>query len=192
MIKIYDGVVEDHVAQLISAKMKGVQWKFDYPSNRMHPSRHWHVFCAGEKHSLPLHDNNYVSDLIKNGYEWVMPIWTSAMLKYDFRNTYNVDTFKRIYMNAHTHGIEPVMHKDDGDFTMLYYPRMDWKPEWGGGTLIDGELVPYVGNRLVVFDAFLPHMAMPLPRECYELRTVIVFKTVVDGANRERLDFYKD
>jgi len=78
------------------------------------------------------------------------------------------------------------MHTDDGDFTIIYYPRMDWKPEWGGGTLIGAEdkddseaawqLVPYVGNSLVIFDAHLPHMAMPVTRECYELRSVIVFK----------------
>ena len=68
------------------------------------------------------------------------------------------------------------MHTDDGDFTMIYYPRMDWKPEWGGGTYIDGELIPYVGNSLVIFDAHLHHMAMPVTRECYELRSVVVFK----------------
>ena len=181
MIKIYDGVVEDHVAELISVKMKDVVWKFDYSSNHNHKSRHWHVLCG-----------NTGKQIISNGFEWVMPIWTAAMLKYEFKNNYNVNTYKRVYMNAHTHGVEPVMHTDDGDFTMIYYPRMDWKTEWGGGTLIDGELVPYVGNRLVVFDAFLPHMAMPVSRECYELRSVIVFKTVIDGANRERLDFYKD
>ena len=46
----------------------------------------------------------------------------------------------------------------------------------GGGTLIDGQLVPYVGNRLVVFDAYLDHKAMPVSRECYDLRSVIVIK----------------
>ena len=34
----------------------------------------------------------------------------------------------------------------------------------------------YVGNRLVIFDAHLPHKAMPVSRECYELRTNVVFK----------------
>ena len=165
MIEIYDGVVEDHVAELIASEIKNIHWKFDYPSNKEHQSRHWHVLCGTNE-----------NELISYCFEWVTPIWTSAMFKYDFKNTYNVDTYIRIYMNAHTHGIEPVMHKDDGDFTMIYYPRMDWKPEWGGGTLIDGELIPYVGNRLVVFDAHLPHMAMPVTRECYALRSVIVFK----------------
>ena len=165
MLQIHDGVVEEHVAELIASEMKNVQWKFDYPSNKFHKSRHWHVLCG-----------NNSTEIIANGFDWVMPIWTSAMYKYEFKKNFNIVKYKRIYMNAHTHGVEPVMHKDDGDFTMIYYPRMDWKPEWGGGTLIDGQLVPYVGNSLVMFDAKLPHMAMPVPRECYELRTVIVFK----------------
>ena len=185
MIQVHNGVLEDHVAELIASEIRKVHWRYEYHSKGKgedaHPSTHWHRLCG--------HNDD---EMVANGFEWVTPIWTSAMFKYDFENTYNIDTYKRIYMNAHTHGVEPVMHHDDGDFTMIYYPRMDWKPEWGGGTLIDGELVPYVGNRLVVFDAYLPHMAMPVPRECYELRSVIVFKVFIDGANRERLDFYKD
>jgi hypothetical protein len=165
MIEIHNDVVEDHVAELIASEMKNVLWKFDYPSNKDHQSRHWHVLCG--------HNS---TEMIANGFEWVMPIWTSAMYKYEFKKNFNIDTYKRIYMNSHTHGIEPVLHTDDGDFTMIYYPRMDWKPEWGGGTLIDGQLVPYVGNSLVIFDAHLPHMAMPVTKECYELRSVIVFK----------------
>ena len=34
---------------------------------------------------------------------------------------------ERMYLNAHTHGIEPHPHIDDGDYTIIYYPRMDWK-----------------------------------------------------------------
>ncbi len=165
MIEVYDEVLEEHNAILIDDAVKQLSWKYDYHSNKKHQSLHWHVLCGMTSVAI-----------IAKGFEWVMPIWTSAMHKYDFKRTYSIDTYKRIYMNAHTHGIEPVMHHDDGDFTMIYYPRMDWKPEWGGGTLIDGELVPYVGNSLVIFDAHLPHMAMPVIRECYELRSVIVFK----------------
>ena len=165
MIEIHDGVVENHIAELIALEMKNVQWKFDYPSNRWHKSRHWQVLCG-----------NNSAEIAVNGFEWVLPIWTSTIYKYEFIKNFNIETYKRIYMNAHTHGVEPVMHKDDGDFTMIYYPRMDWIPAWGGGTLVDGQFVPYVGNRLVVFDAQLPHMAMPVTRECYQLRTCVVFK----------------
>ena len=175
MIKIFDDVLEPHVAELIDMQLREVSWKYNYDSVKDGVNKHWHVFCGHN----PQECHN-------NGYGDLIPIWNAI------KNRNPKLEMERVYLNAHTHGIEPVMHKDDGDFTMIYYPRMGWKPEWGGGTLIDGQLVPYVGNRLVVFDAFLPHMAMPVPRECYELRSVIVFKTVVDGVNRERLDFYKD
>ena len=174
MIMLHDGVVEDHVAELIASEMKNVVWKYDYhsrgghkggESHPSHPSKHWHRLCGKNGQQL-----------IANGFEFVMPIWTAAMYKYDFKKNFNITGYERIYLNAHTHGIEPVLHTDDGDFTMIYYPRMDWKPEWGGGTLVDGELIPYVGNSLVIFDAHLQHMAMPVTRECYELRSVIVFK----------------
>ena len=33
------------------------------------------------------------------------------------------------------------------------------------------------GNRLIMFDADLPHQAQPVSRLCFQLRTCIVFKT---------------
>ena len=96
---------------------------------------------------------------------------------------------------------------------MIYYPRMDWETEWGGGTAIFEEEtndrssplyaaeykniqmdkhVNYRGNRLIVFDAHLSHQAQPVSRQCYELRTCVVFKCNISGSNRERLDFYKE
>ena len=180
-LTIYDDVLEGHFAEFLSLQMEMVHWKYDYKSDKKEINKHWHVFCG--------HDEE---DVKTRGYEFVLPLWQTIMHKYDFKNVYHVENFKRMYMNAHTHGIEPHEHTDDGDFTMIYYPRLDWQKDWGGGTVVGGELVPYVGNRLIVFDAKTPHQAMPVSRQCYELRSVIVFKTYVEGANIERLDFYKD
>jgi len=179
-LDIYDNVLEDHVAELIFLEMKEVYWKYDYAGTKGRENKHWHVLCGGSE-----------EDLIENGYDWLLQLWQTIFYKYDFKNAYSIEQPKRIYMNAHTHGIEPHEHIDDGDFTMIYYPRLDWKKDWGGGTVVNGELVPYVGNRLIVFDAKAPHQAMPVSRQCYELRSVVVFKTFI-GGNIERLDFYKD
>ena len=118
--------------------------------------------------------------------------------QYNFEEKYKVKNFKRVYCNAHTHGIEPHLHHDDGDFTMIYYPILDWKPEWLGGTTVWNEqkneiekYINYIGNRLFVFDAHLPHQAMAVSRQCYRLRTCIVFKTIRSDANSDRLGFYK-
>ena len=108
-------------------------------------------------------------------------------------------------MNAHTHGIEPHLHMDDGSYTMIYYPRLDWQREWEGGTIIYGKQinekwddpeiekhVKYKGNRLIVFPAHRPHQAQPVSRQCYGLRTCVVFKTYSEGEIKETLEFYRE
>ena len=191
IVDIYDNLLEDHVAEYIHMEMKNLSWKYDYHSHRDRPNLHWHIFAG--------HDPE---EVIKNGYDWLLPIWNVAKVKYDFGTKYFVEDFVRLYMNAHTHGIEPHIHKDDGDFTMIYYPRIDWKLEWGGGTFVYDEektrvekLAEYKGNRLIVFDAWRPHQAQSVRRECYQLRTCVVFKVkaTVSRALKgpRRLDFYK-
>ena len=160
MIEVLDNVLELHNAILIDDTVKKLSWKYDYRSEPSEPNKHWHVLCG--------HNELECAD---NGYEWADNIFSVAKSKLQKELTY-----ERIYCNAHTHGIEPHLHVDDGQFTMIYYPRLDWSSSWGGGTLVDGKLFEYVGNRLVIFDAHLPHKAMPVSRECYELRTNVVFK----------------
>jgi hypothetical protein len=87
-------------------------------------------------------------------------------------------------LNGYTYGIEPHIHRDDGDVTLIYYPRLDWKIDWGGGTAIYNDDVTEIekhfvnkGNRIIMFDANLPHQAQPVSRLCFQLRTCIVFKT---------------
>ena len=188
IIDIYDNVLEEHNAMLIDDAVKKLSWKYDYPSEPSKPDKHWHVFCGHNE-----------EECIEAGYDWAHEIFSFVMNKLDFKNKYNVEKYVRIYCNAHTYGVEPAIHMDDGDFTMIYYPRLDWKLEWGGGTFVYDEektrvekLAEYKGNRLIVFDAWRPHQAQSVRRECYELRTCVVFKTNISGANRERLDFYKD
>ena len=186
LVDIYDDVCEPHVAELIDNQIRQCEWKFDYHSQTGKPNKHWHIFCG--------HDEEEIKKL---GYDWLLPIWESAKRKFDFEEKYKVDSFVRLYMNAHTHGIEPHIHRDDGDFTMIYYPRLDWKPEWNGGTVVYDEQheverhVMYKGNRLMAFPAHCMHQAMPVNRECFQLRTCVVFKTKVMGANPERLNAYK-
>ena len=174
-IEVYDNLLEKDIADKISGEMSTLKWEFEHysTSNIFKPNIHWHIPCGD---SL---------DNIKNvGYDDIIfPIWEAAIEKVK-----NV-SIGRCYMNAHTHGIEPHIHRDDGDITMIYYPIMKWKTEWGGGTSVydnDDETkiptyVPYVGNRLLTFSASLPHQAMPVARICYQLRSVIVFKCDVNN-----------
>ena len=169
MIKTYDNALEPHVAELIDMQLRDVSWKYNYDSVKNGKNKHWHVFCG---HNL--------DDCYDNGYDYLIAIW-------NFIKKHNPQLeMERAYLNAHTHGIEPHRHVDDGDFTIIYYPRLDWQMSWGGGTLIEGDynnghledkFIDYKGNRLIIFTAGNLHQAQPVSRECYELRTCVVFKT---------------
>lgn len=74
-------------------------------------------------------------------------------------------------------------HQDDGTITALYYPVM-WNSEWGGGTsFITGEVVDNVRNRLVLFDAAIPHKGDPHTHEGW--RYTIAIKTNLRWADNE-------
>ncbi len=169
-VDVYDDVLESHISEFIDISIRDLSWKYEYPSNKSKPGYHWHILAG--------HDPKSVVD---NGFEWLQPIWDVAKFKFDFKEKYGLDNYIRLYLNAHTYGLSPNWHTDDGDFTMIYYPRMDWQQDWGGGTMVEGtlgvhEYVEYKGNRLMVFDAKLSHQAQPVHRECHDLRTVVVFK----------------
>ena len=163
MVEYIDNFLEEHIAQLIDMQLREVSWKYDYDSVKGGSNKHWHIFLG--------HNVGEIGEYV--------PIWNQISNKFDYE-------MERAYLNAHTHGIEPHIHRDDGDVTFIYYPRMDWRNEWGGGTVIyDNEIsnitdhINYKGNRLIKFDAHLPHQAQPVSRECYQLRTCVVFKTKV-------------
>ena len=186
--EIFDNLLEPHVAEYIDAKLKEVHWKYDYNSNKkIGIQPHWHVLCGKTEEGV-----------ISNGFDFLLDIWQAAAYKLNLKKDYNIVGWRRLYLNAHTHGVEPHMHSDDGDFTMMYYPRLDWKPEWLGGTAIwddEGKNINrfcnYIGNRLLVFPAHNKHQAMPVSKFCYELRPVVVFKLYVGAGNVDRLDYYK-
>ena len=169
MIDYYDNFLEEHVAQLIDMQIREVSWKYDYDSKPNWTQKHWHVFCG-----------HNIKECNLNGFDFIEPIWNGI------KNIDSTLELERAYLNAHAYGIEPHIHRDDGDMTFIYYPRMDWKNDWGGGTVIyDNDVkdithhINYKGNRLIKFPADLPHQAQPVSRECYQLRTCVVFKTKV-------------
>ena len=99
------------------------------PIDRLAFQPHWHVFCGESE-----------EEVRERQYDYLLPIWDAAAYWLKLKERFNIIGWKRLYMNAHTFGVEPHMHTDDGDFTMMYYPRMDWQPEWLGGILLFGTI----------------------------------------------------
>ena len=187
MVDIYDDILNIKDAKFIHNRMSSTHMLWKYYHN-----------SVGDKEQFHLHRNpgNTDEEIEKNNFGWIFPMWENLMHYGKLQEKYDINTYRRIYFNAHVYGMEPLRHKDDGDFTMIYYPRLDWKKEWGGGTAVwkDGndisKLADYKGNRLIVFPARNYHQAQPVSRECHQLRPVIVFKTFLIGNNQNILEDY--
>ena len=105
---------------------------------------------------------------------------------------FHVEHFYRSYANAHTYGCHGEVHRDDGDWTLIYYPNQNWQTNWLGGTQVWNEeqeeitdTVVYKGNRLLAFPGYLPHNMQEVHRDCKQLRYVIVFKCHADAQRTE-------
>jgi hypothetical protein len=188
-IEVFDNVFAEDDAQIIHDTMseKSFSWHYYHKSDKKDDIYHWHKLGGHNE-----------KELLKNGFDWVIPMWHHIMYKCELDDIYGINTFRRIYFNAHTYGIEPLPHVDDGDFTMIYYPDMKWRKDWGGGTVIWNEdtteiekHVAYTGNRLMIFPAKRLHQALPINLDCYRLRTCMVFKVHLDAPDG-RLEFYKN
>ena len=187
MVDIYDDILNEKDAKFIHNEMSSIHMLWKYYHN-----------SVGDKEQFHLNRNlgNTDEEIEKNGFGWIFPMWENLMHYGKLQEKYDINTYRRIYFNGHVYGMEPLRHKDDGDFTMIYYPRLDWKKEWGGGTAVwkdeDGaaKLADYKGNRLIVFPARNYHQAQPVSRECQQLRPVIVFKTFLIGNKQNILEDY--
>ena len=91
----------------------------------------------------------------------------------------------RQYANGHTYGQGGQPHRDDvrdGTYTLLYYPMLEWRPDWEGETMfVDerGEVITAVKprpNRAVFFDSRILHYAKAPGRSFAGLRVTIAFK----------------
>ena len=183
-IDIYDNVLEDHNAILVDDEVRKLKWEYDYKSATGKPNLHWHALLGHNK-----------EECVAGGYDWADNIFEHAKNKLDFKTRYGITEYERIYCNGQTFGLETHLHYDDSDspipldqrYTFVFYPRLDWKAEWGGGTIIYNKDTLEIeaqsknkGNRMVAFHGGAhPHGAAPVSRHCYELRIIVVFKCIV-------------
>ena len=89
---------------------------------------------------------------------------------------------RRQYANGHTYGLGGRPHRDDGSFTLLYYPNPEWNDAWDGETVFydhKGEIATAVRprpNRMILFDAGTLHAGRAPSRACPVLRVTVAYK----------------
>ena len=94
MIDIFDDTLEHHNAELIDMTIRNLSWKYDYSSTGDGVNKHWHIFCG-----------HTPEECTENGYDTLLLIWDAVQRKSKIKLQ-----MERMYLNAHTHGIEPVSY----------------------------------------------------------------------------------
>jgi Rps23 Pro-64 3,4-dihydroxylase Tpa1-like proline 4-hydroxylase len=107
----------------------------------------------------------------------------------------------RGYVNAHTYGVEDLIHVDDPELekglTIIVYLCRAWYPEWFGQTMFfsssdrlnHNEIVQSVipkFNRVLMFDTDISHCVSPLSRRFTGVRLTCMFKVEVFDENTHR------
>lgn len=92
----------------------------------------------------------------------------------------------RVYANGQLHGQCGNIHKDyDSEIsnakTLLIYMNYEWKPEWGGHTVIEKSEGEYVSilpkpGKAILFDGTLNHVGLEPTIHCNTMRVTVVYK----------------
>ena len=184
--------------KIIEKEVNSAELRPYWVSNKKTENWHWHNSIFQDTAILPVATVEDISK-ISEKTPYIMNLWKEIQKKIIETVEYKCD-FSRAYINAHTYGVDGRIHRDDGDYTAIYYPLSEWNVEWEGGTCFYNKdqtdvihYNAYVPNRLVVFDAKMKHRAMPVTRECYKLRPVVVFKCVIDvNSEQYARKYYRD
>jgi hypothetical protein len=171
---LHDPALPDALYQRLLSHVDGIGLRYGSRSNRVSdPHGHWSW--------KPMHDNRHnLADLSGRLPPLIDEVWRVLSERHLAAGSKLI----RCYVNGYTYGTDGYFHSDsqraDESTTLIYLCRQ-WDKDWAGETVIEladdfASVLP-APNRLIQFDAQLPHCARAVSRKCPELRLVLVFKT---------------
>ena len=183
-IQTIDDLLSNHEHRAVYAFLREGGWSYGaYSSDEPNASKYWYRHFAGFfKDGLEPRTWESIEQQLKSSAPIVWALWeklkTSVLAGH---------VLTRCYANAYPVGSEGGLHADSKEpnhFTAIYYPHLNWNPNWAGetvffnaaGTDIVAAAYPRP-NRLVVFPGSIPHVARAVSRTCPELRVTLMFKT---------------
>jgi 2OG-Fe(II) oxygenase superfamily len=182
-IKVRDDAIPPLLYQELLDVSAELEWKFGW-STRSNPAmRYWHHEVGhGSKdniddisHQVDRHPSRIFSFYLS----WLRAHIVPAEAK-----------LLRFYLDAHTYGTDGWPHTDSeraDDLTVVAYLNAEWKPEWGGETVVFDASHDVVAatlprpNRLLTFPSNLLHAPRPVSKVFSDIRVVLVVKFALGG-----------
>lgn len=122
---------------------------------------------------------------IINGFLYAYSIGLVHHLNYfldkEYKFSLNVESIKRVVVNAQRKGDSSYMHQDgsNDDITCVFFTTPEWDKNLGGELQIKEQTIEYDPGTCVIFNSSLPHDAKPilLQSNLYRTSLAITFKT---------------
>lgn len=177
-VHVLDDVLPQGLTRELVALSMRLPWRWGWntPSNPGH--RYWHHEVGQGRKS----NTSDVSATVRRHPERALSLYLDWLLTRLLPADARV---LRFYLNAHTYGTDGWPHTDadrPGEVTVVTYLNAEWKPEWGGETVVFNEqgdisaaVLPRV-NRLLAFPSDRLHAPRPLSKAFEGLRVVLVAK----------------
>lgn len=166
-----------------------------YTVNEFLSESEWNIYAIeSERYSWQF---NAFSHNPNDRVFWKKDFWSDAGIKCDsieniFRNKienlFNIKGYTQsLYLNAQAHGQCGSFHTDIdkksvGNYiTMVYFPLQEWKPEWGGFTVVidnknDMHVIYPKPNSAVIFNSKFDHLGMEPTVHCNKQRVSLAHK----------------
>ena len=113
-IKTFDKFMDEESHKLIEKEVNTAQLRSYWSSsNKIKSSWHWHSSIFQDTAVLPVATNHDIRD-ISQKTPYIMNLWKEIQKKISDELDYKCD-FARAYINAHTHGVDGMIHSDDGN-----------------------------------------------------------------------------
>lgn len=175
---VNDDVIPQELALELNKKWKYNRFRFYWKSHTNKDFYHWHQdIVSGQLGTKADH----ISELDPNSPEF--KVWELIQGKLTGRAK-----LLRYYVNGYTFGTEGHPHRDCAaddflEYTVITYLNEEWKPEWGGETVVFNEMcdnvdfacLPKLG-RVMLFPSYRLHAGRSVSRLFPGLRMVLVCK----------------
>jgi SM-20-related protein len=189
VVMVYDDLLPANGQREVLDFLVSPGWEFGgYSSHAPGASRYWFKHFAGIKSDpKELGTNLRIEEELLSTAPILARVWSELR-----REVLKHHRLARCYANAYPFGSEGSLHKDANlaaHFTSIYYPHLEWHPDYAGETVFFNEAADEIvaavyprPNRLVMFAGTIPHCARAVSRTCPTLRVTLMFKTIYSGA----------
>jgi SM-20-related protein len=187
-IRVYDNILLPDDQQHLWDYLRGPGWAYGAHSNKNDSEsyRYWYKHFAGFFDNLGDGKPEQFEQQLLVSFPGVAKFWQGIQQKF-----LQGHRLFRCYANGYPYGVEGTLHVDvegtvaPGEYyTALYYPHLDWSPDYGGETVFFNDNKDEIAcaiypkpNRLVVFASEIQHVARGVTRRCPHLRITLMFKT---------------